>query len=76
MGAIEITTYREPSWGSRIEGTVRIRKDSQERYYVDNVSVLDARIGELYTMLTCADGKTHYVFTVFFRQVDKQATAD
>jgi hypothetical protein len=71
MNEIQISTYRAPRWGSRATGIASIRKDNQARYYVDNVAVSDTRIVDLYTVVTCIDGTTHNVLTVFFRQVDR-----
>ena len=71
MNYIEINTYREPSWGSLIASKVAIRKDHQDCYYVDDVRVIDMHVVHLFTVLGCADGKTHVVLTVFFRQVDR-----
>jgi hypothetical protein len=71
MNYIEINTYREPSWGSLIAGKAAIRKDDQACYYIDDVRVIDMRVVHLFTVLTCADGKTHVVLTAFFQQVDR-----
>jgi len=72
MNDIRIATYRAPIWGSKMTGTAQIRKDSQARYYVDNVDVVDVRAVDLFTVLACADGTTHYVLTAFLQQVDRQ----
>ncbi|HEX9372457.1 MAG TPA: hypothetical protein VF897_15695 [Roseiflexaceae bacterium] len=76
MGDIQITTYGEPRWGSKAAGTAMIRKDSQAHYFVDEVGVVDMRVVNLFTVLNCADGQTYYVLTAFFRQVDRQASAE
>jgi hypothetical protein len=76
MSDIQLMTYDKPRWGAKAGGTVRIRKDSQARYYVDNVSVVDLQVVDLFTALACADGKTHYVLTAFFQQVERRAGAD
>jgi hypothetical protein len=71
MNFITINTYYEPHWGSRIAGKVAIRKDSQASYSVDNARVVELRVVDLFTVLACDDGTTHYVLTVFFQQVDR-----
>lgn len=73
MSDIQITTYSEPRWGSKAIGTALIRKDSQARYYVDSVGVVDVRTVDLFTVLSCDNGTTYNVLTAFFRQVDRQA---
>lgn len=74
MNDIQISTYVEPHWGAKLLGTAMIRKDSQGHYTVDNVRVTDMQVRDLFTILGCVDGKTHYVFTAFFRQVDRPVT--
>jgi hypothetical protein len=76
MSDIQITTYGEPRWGSKAKGTAMIRKDSQARYYVDNVGVADVRAIDLFTVLTCVDGATYYVLTAYLQQVDRRAAAE
>jgi hypothetical protein len=76
MSDIRITTYGEPRWGSKAAGTALIRKDSQARYYVNNVCVVDVQVVDLFTVLACVDGKTHYVLTAFLQQVDRRAGAE
>jgi hypothetical protein len=71
MNFITINTYHEPRWGSRIAGKVAIRKDSQASYSVDNARVVELRVVDLFTVLTCDDGKTHFVLTAFFQQVNQ-----
>lgn len=73
MNDIRISTYREPRWGARAAGTAMIAKDSQACYYVDNVSVANVQVVDLFTVVTCVDGTTHYVLTAFFRLVDRAA---
>jgi hypothetical protein len=73
MSDIGITTYGEPRWGSKVVGKAMLRKDSQARYYVDNVCVVDMRVVDLFTVLACVDGTTHYVLTAFFQKVDRRA---
>jgi len=75
MSDIQITTYGEPLWGSKAKGTAMIRKDSQARYYVDNVGVADVRVIDLFTVLTCVDGTAYNVLTAYLQQVDRQALA-
>lgn len=76
MNDVRITTYGAPRWGSRAAGTAMIRKDNQARYYVDDVAVVNMQVVDLFTVLTCDDGTTHYVFTAFFRRVDRQIPAE
>ena len=76
MSDIQITTYGEPRWGAKAKGTAMIRKDSQARYYVDNVGVADVRTIDLFTVLTCVDGTTYYVLTAYLQQVDRRAAAE
>jgi hypothetical protein len=76
MSDIQITTYGEPRWGAKAAGMAQIRKDSQAHYYVNNVSVIDMRVVDLFTVLTCADNTTHYVLTAFFQRVDRRAGAE
>jgi len=73
MNDIRISTYGEPRWGSKAAGTATIRKDSQARYYVDDVCVADMRVVGLFTVVTCVDDTTHYVLTAFFQLVDRRA---
>jgi hypothetical protein len=74
MSDVQVTTYREPRWGSKAAGTAAIRKDSQARYYVDDVCVADVRVVDLFTALSCVDGRTHYVLTAFLQRVDRPAS--
>lgn len=53
-----------------------IRKDSQACYSVDNVTVVDVRVVDLFTVLTCAGGATYYVLTAYLQQVDRRAAAE
>jgi hypothetical protein len=76
MSDIPITTYSEPCWGAKANGTAMIRKDSQARYYVDNVDVVDVRAVNLFTVLTRIDGATYYVLTAYLQQVDRRAAAE
>ena len=76
MSDIRVTTYGEPRWGSRTAGTAVIRKDSQARYYVDNVYVVDMRVVDLFTVLACGDGTTYNVLTAFFQQVERRPPAE
>jgi hypothetical protein len=71
MNFITINTYYEPLWGSRIAGTVAVRKDSQASYSIDGARVVELRVVDLFTVLACDNGTTHFVLTVFFRQVDR-----
>jgi hypothetical protein len=71
MNFITINTYHEPQWGSRIAGKVAIRKDSQANYSVDDARVVELRVVDLFTVLTCDNGTTHFVLTTFFQQVDR-----
>ena len=71
MNFITINTYYEPRWGSRIAGTVAIRKDSQANYSVNDARVVELRVVDLFTVLACDDGSTHFVLTAFFQQVDR-----
>ena len=71
MNFITINTYYEPHWGSRIAGKVAIRKDSQACYSVDDVRVVALHVVDLFTVLACEDGTTHFVLTAFFQQVDR-----
>jgi hypothetical protein len=75
MTGIQITTYPEPRWGSKANGTAMIRKDSQASYSVDNVDVVDVRVVDLFTVLTRSDGATYCVLTAYLQQVDRQAAA-
>ena len=61
MNFITINTYYEPQWGSRIAGKVAIRKDSQANYSVDDARVVELRVVDLFTVLTCDNGTTHVV---------------
>jgi hypothetical protein len=72
MNDVRISTYGEPRWGSRAVGTAIIHKDSEKRYYVNNVGVTDMRAVGLFTVVTCADATTHNVLTAFFRLVDRE----
>jgi hypothetical protein len=76
MSDIQIMTYAAPRWGSKAIGTALIGKDDQARYYVDTVSVVDVRVDDLFTMLACVDGTTHYVFTAFFQRLARRADAE
>ncbi len=76
MSDIQITTYTEPRWGAKAKGTAMIRKDSQARYYVNDVGVVDVRAVDLFTVLSCADGATYYVLTAYLQQVDRRAAAE
>jgi hypothetical protein len=71
MNFITINTYYEPQWGSRIAGTVAVRKDSQASYSVNDARVVELRVVDLFTVLTCDNGTTHFVLTTFFQQVDR-----
>jgi len=73
MSDIQVTTYSTPRWGSRAAGTALIRKDNQARYYVDNVHVVNQQVVDLFTVLSCVDGTTHYVLTAFFQRVERPA---
>jgi hypothetical protein len=75
MSDIQITTYGEPRWGSKANGTAMIGKDGQARYSVDNVSVVDVQVVNLFTVLVCNDGTTYNVLTAFLQQVDRRAGA-
>jgi len=68
---IRISTYGMPRWDARVTGSVTIRKDTQARYYVDNVGVAAIRVEGLFTIITCVDNATHYVLTAFFRLLDR-----
>ena len=76
MSDIQITTYSEPRWGSKAKGIAMIRKDSQACYSVDNVGIVDVRVVDLFTVLTCAGGATYYVLTAYLQQVDRRAAAE
>lgn len=71
MSDIRISTYSAPRWGSKTTGNVTIHKDTQARYFVDNVSITNTQIDGLFTILTCVDNAKHYVLTVFFRLIDR-----
>lgn len=73
MSDIQISTYREPRWGSRALGTATVRKDSQEHYSLNDVGVANLRVVGLFTVVTCVDDTTHNVLTAFFKLVDRQA---
>jgi len=76
MTDIQITTYTEPRWGSKANGTAMIRKDRQVGYSVDNVGVVAVRVVDLFTVLTCTNGTTYHVLTAYLQQVDRQAAAE
>ena len=76
MSDIQIMTYGAPHWGSKVEGPAMIHKDSQAQYFVDTVRVVNVQVVDLFTALACADGKTRYVLTAFFRQVDRRDGAE
>jgi hypothetical protein len=76
MTDMQITTYTEPRWGSKANGTAMIRKDSQACYFVDKVDVVDVRVVDLFTVLTRSDGAAYYVLTAYLQQVDRQAAAE
>ena len=76
MSDLQISTYVEPRWGSRPTGTANIRKDSQARYYLDDVCIAEMRNVDLFTIVTCVDHTTHYVLTAFFKLIDRPATAE
>jgi hypothetical protein len=65
------TPFMGPSGGSRIAGTVAVRKDSQASYSVNDARVVELRVVDLFTVLTCDNGTTHFVLTTFFQQVDR-----
>lgn len=76
MSDIRIMTYGAPQWGAKVVGNAMLHKDSQTRYYVDNVCVTDVRVVDLFTVLACVDGSTHYVLTAFFQQLDRRAKTE
>ena len=76
MTDIQITTYTEPRWGSKANGTAMIRKDRQAGYYVDNVDIINVRVVDLFTVLTGSDGATYNVLTAYLEQVNRQAAAE
>jgi hypothetical protein len=71
MNDIRISTYSSPRWESKVIGSAMIRKDSQERYYVDNVGVADMRTVGFFTVITCVDNATHYVLTAFLHLTNR-----
>ena len=76
MSDIRISTYRAPRWEARVTGSVSVRKDTQARYYVDNVGVAAMRVEGLFTVITCVDDATHYVLTAFLHLVDRAVDAE
>jgi hypothetical protein len=74
MSDIRISTYSAPRWESKVTGSATIRKDTQARYYVDNVGVVQMRTFGLFTAITCVDNATHYVLTAFLHLVDRADT--
>ena len=76
MTDMQITTYTEPRWGSKANGTAMIRKDRQAGYYVNDGDIVDVRVVDLFTVLTRSDGATYNVLTAYLQQVDRQAAAE
>lgn len=76
MSDLQVSTYIEPRWGSRPTGTANIRKDSQARYYFNDIYITETRSDGLFTIVTCVDDTTHNVLTAFFRLVDRPIIAE
>lgn len=76
MNGIRISTYSAPRWDAKPIGTVEVRKDTQARYYVENVYVTDMRNVGLFTVVTCGDNARHNVLTAFLNLVNRTATIE
>lgn len=69
MGGSRISVYREPQWGSLMVGDGLISKDAEGSYIMNDTPVTAVRVVDLFSVLTCADGRTYVVFTAFLRLI-------
>lgn len=76
MNGIRISTYSAPRWDAKPIGTVEVRKDTQARYYVENVFVTDMRNVGLFTVMTCVDNASHNVLTAFLNLVNRTTSIE
>ena len=56
-----------------ITGEVDVQKDQLARYFVDGVRVAIVRPEGVFTGLICTDGRTRYVMTSDWREVEHLA---
>lgn len=69
-----LSTYQEPRWTSKITGEARISQDQQGNYFINEVRVVEVHAVDLFSVLTCVDGTTHFVLTAFLRLVHHDET--
>jgi hypothetical protein len=69
MSGTRVSLYREPKWGSLMIGEAQINMDAQGNYTLNDLPVASVHVVDLFSVLTCADGTTHVVFTAFLRLI-------